>query len=137
MIIKCPIEHLNANPNRAYVDALTQQGVVSVGFLFIDIAKANSIRLQFNMEPKQCCSNKSKATLIDKIKNATKATGRVLKAVMKNEKLLNDTKESDRRFTICRQCEQFDKGRCSLCGCWIKFKTQLTTETGHCPKKLW
>lgn len=39
--------------------------------------------------------------------------------------------EQARRLEICRGCEQWDGGRCRICGCGLAAKIAL--KTSHCP----
>jgi hypothetical protein len=39
--------------------------------------------------------------------------------------------EVSRRLTICRECPQWDAGRCRICGCTLEAKVRL--RTAHCP----
>jgi hypothetical protein len=61
--------------------------------------------------------------------NALGAAARFLGAGCKIE----PAEEQARRLEICRSCEKFIAAdqRCSLCGCWSKFKAKLASE--HCP----
>jgi hypothetical protein len=65
--------------------------------------------------------------------NALGAAGRFVAAWWKGDQTTVDTKEVERRLTICMSCPKFDRGqvRCTICGCFSKFKTKLATE--HCP----
>ncbi|WP_346274994.1 DUF6171 family protein [Leptospira santarosai] len=54
-----------------------------------------------------------------------------------NEK--SDTKFYDKRLEICLSCTLILKGflseRCSICGCFVRLKTKLKSET--CPIGTW
>jgi len=39
------------------------------------------------------------------------------------------------RITICKNCEHYAEGRCKICGCVLKYKTQMETE--KCPIDKW
>lgn len=43
----------------------------------------------------------------------------------------------EKRIEICRSCEHFikDSQRCNLCGCFMNWKTRLTS--AHCPIDKW
>ena len=43
--------------------------------------------------------------------------------------------EQDRRLAICHGCEQWDEGRCRICGCHLAAKVKM--KTGHCPIGKW
>ena len=44
---------------------------------------------------------------------------------------------SEARFNICKKCEHFiqDKSRCSVCGCFMEFKSKLAA--AKCPVSKW
>ena len=46
-----------------------------------------------------------------------------------------DNDELKKRRIICKDCEFRMKKKCNLCGCYIKYKTRLSTES--CPEKKW
>jgi len=43
--------------------------------------------------------------------------------------------EVARRRAICLDCEQWDDGRCRICGCFLAAKIRMKTE--HCPIAKW
>mgnify|MGYP003113290475 CR=1 FL=1 len=54
------------------------------------------------------------------------------------DSLLNrkvDTAERERRLKICHSCEHFNPPRCTLCGCFMNFKTTLSSS--NCPVGKW
>jgi len=54
------------------------------------------------------------------------------------DSLLNrkvNTAERDRRLKVCHGCEHFDAPRCTLCGCFMNFKTTLLSS--ECPIGKW
>ena len=54
------------------------------------------------------------------------------------DSLLNrkvDAKEKNRRLSICHDCEHYDAPRCTLCGCFMNFKTTLLSS--ECPINKW
>lgn len=44
-----------------------------------------------------------------------------VKAVAKNPKLI----EPSQRLEICKKCEYYSRGRCSICGCFMHIKARL------------
>jgi hypothetical protein len=75
---------------------------------------------------------------VDQARNLAGAAGRVVAGMFKRERVTRTPEEADAiRTTHCDPCRHFDKpaGRCSLCGCFAKWKTRLATE--HCPVGLW
>src|ERR1700678_3516231 len=59
--------------------------------------------------------------------NLVGAAGRFVAAWWKGDQTTVDTKEVARRLTICMSCPKFDSGqmRCTLCGCFAKWKNRL------------
>jgi len=54
------------------------------------------------------------------------------------DSLLNDkvsSAERSRRLKICHSCEQFSAPRCTLCGCFMNFKSTLASS--ECPIDKW
>tara|TARA_Y100000817_G_scaffold293553_1_gene266624 strand:+ start:4023 stop:4382 length:360 start_codon:yes stop_codon:yes gene_type:complete len=70
------------------------------------------------------------SNLLRSIKNAGKK-------ILKGEKLSADSIVSEKRLEICNQCPKFikEQGRCSLCGCFLKAKVRIVSET--CPIGKW
>ena len=46
-----------------------------------------------------------------------------------------DEAEKARRLEICHSCEHFNAPRCTLCGCYMKFKSTLASS--ECPVGKW
>ncbi|MAO20340.1 MAG: hypothetical protein CMJ25_06260 [Phycisphaerae bacterium] len=42
---------------------------------------------------------------------------------------------ADQRLSICKKCTHYTSGRCSICGCILKYKTKMETE--ECPINKW
>jgi len=42
---------------------------------------------------------------------------------------------STERMQICKTCEHYKAGVCSMCGCVLKYKTKMETE--RCPIDKW
>lgn len=72
---------------------------------------------------------------IQKARNALRASGRVIKATAKGEKITISKEEQERRMAICVACEHFNGKTCDLCGCVARWKTKLATES--CPIGKW
>ena len=66
---------------------------------------------------------------IDTMKHLSKAS----KDVLLNNKV--SSVERNRRISICHTCEHFSAPRCTLCGCFMNFKTTL--ESSECPIGKW
>lgn len=77
------------------------------------------------------------ASLGTKIKNVTKAVGRLSKAILTGQKVRVAPEEVERRLDICRGCRFFNavKTGCRKCGCISTFKNRLNTES--CPIGKW
>ena len=42
---------------------------------------------------------------------------------------------AEQRIEVCKKCEYYTKGKCSICGCVLKYKTKMETE--RCPINKW
>ena len=94
-----------------------------------------------------CCGNKSSSlpSLAKQAVTASKALGRVAKAIVSNQPLEVDAVTLAARLSICRlnDCSRKHPGSdfllCLKCGCGlngtIRRKAHLTTE--DCPQGLW
>lgn len=59
------------------------------------------------------------------------------------EKHLETLKESDlttseitqKRLSICIECDKLNSGTCLMCGCYVEIRAAL--KNGRCPKKKW
>lgn len=70
--------------------------------------------------------------------NAAGALGRVVAAAVAGKPLTRTEEERNAiQATHCAPCKHYDgaRKRCTLCGCWVRWKTRLATE--HCPIGLW
>jgi hypothetical protein len=67
--------------------------------------------------------------------NAAKALLRNAGAVARFHRVIRSTEEQDANLAICEKCEKFEAERCTLCGCFLRFKTALSRE--HCPIGKW
>jgi hypothetical protein len=65
--------------------------------------------------------------------NAAAAAGRAASAAVAGQPVVVDQAELLRRLAICEACPKFnaDDGRCTACGCRMRYKARLATE--HCP----
>lgn len=43
--------------------------------------------------------------------------------------------EIDAILAVCKTCEHFTGSRCKLCGCWLRAKAKMATES--CPDGRW
>lgn len=71
------------------------------------------------------------------VKNAVKSACRVVKAVVRRERLLLDEETVRQRLAACSECPKFDKvdRQCLACTCFVDLKAQLATE--KCPLHKW
>ena len=66
-------------------------------------------------------------------KRAAISLGRGVKDSLLNNKV--DNTERNRRLKICHSCEHFSAPKCTLCGCFMNFKTTLASS--QCPVSKW
>lgn len=66
-------------------------------------------------------------------KTAAISLGKGVKDALLNRKV--DNQERDRRLKICNTCEHFNPPRCTLCGCFMNYKTTLMSS--NCPINKW
>jgi len=66
---------------------------------------------------------------------ALKAACRVVRAKVRGEAVLLDQASVDERLRVCRGCEFYDDGQCTVCACFVELKAALVTE--RCPKHKW
>lgn len=81
-----------------------------------------------------CCPGKKKKSLAENVlvtiqKGQRIATGFVFAAGGINEEL------GKQRTKVCRNCVNYDNGRCKECGCFIDLKTRVPQE--ECPIGRW
>lgn len=73
--------------------------------------------------------------------NAAKAAGRVIGAIVTGKPVLVTPVEQAARLKVCVGCDQFEiatgkrPARCADCGCFVKAKATLATES--CPRGKW
>ncbi len=77
------------------------------------------------------CSEKSEPGFIQKGVNFANAMVEWVSAGAPITKI----EEKNRRLEICLSCENYDNGKCKLCGCNLDLK--ILTETAHCPINKW
>lgn len=67
--------------------------------------------------------------------NAARAFGRVLRQLAARQPLTVEEATYGQRLEICGACPYHVAGRCLECGCFVRLKNILATET--CPKQFW
>ena len=84
--------------------------------------------------PKEELSLPSKGEMASNLLKSLKKAG---KSFFKGEKLAASSAIAEKRITICNECPKFmkDSARCSLCGCFLKAKIKIASET--CPIGKW
>lgn len=75
--------------------------------------------------------------LLEQFKNVTRAFFRLIGAKLAGKNVLLPQVKVSERLIVCNTCEHHDPimGRCTVCGCFIRAKMQLTTE--DCPMDKW
>lgn len=69
--------------------------------------------------------------------NAAIALGRAASSLAAGNGLTVSQTELDRRLSICESCHQLRGLRCVACGCFVRLKARLESETGQCPDGKW
>jgi len=78
---------------------------------------------------------------IQKAQNFTSAMARAAKAMLVSDPVFVTPEQQSIRVSVCVKCEHFQKATavtmptCELCGCIVKAKAWLATET--CPADKW
>lgn len=123
-----------------YKDEVLKSGTIEGNFLVITPDAYTELLKKFSPSTpippkKKCCGDYP--PLPTQLGNAVNAGKRVLGAFKRGESVRVADQVANARRAICEQCQDFDKerGRCVLCGCYVKFKLMLKTE--QCPRKLW
>ncbi len=78
-------------------------------------------------------------SVLEMVGSAAKALGRVVKAVATGQPVFATAEEQAQRLAICSTCPKYDaaQSRCLACGCLVKLKAALQSETGQCPEGKW
>lgn len=77
-------------------------------------------------------------SVLQQASNAAVALGRVVAAVATGKPLMrSESERQEIQAKHCVPCRHYDakQKRCTLCGCWVRWKARLATE--HCPVGLW
>ena len=76
-------------------------------------------------------------TIIDKAGNFISASGKIVQAFSQGKEVITNDEVTEYRLKKCASCEFASKNYtwCGLCGCYIKAKTRVTTES--CPAGKW
>ena len=80
-----------------------------------------------------CKSDREYPSLFQQATNFAKATGAVVSTAVRGEVIIRSAKEQAEYLAICEACEKFDptQGRCTICGCYARWKARIASE--HCP----
>jgi hypothetical protein len=129
---------LQKHDNQLYVQELLAAGKVQGDFLFIDLDLANNIKARFGQAPaavteKKCCH----PPILQQARNFVGALGRAAQTKLAQKPLKRSAEEIEALLAICHGCDQYDKdkARCFKCGCYVRWKTMLTSE--RCPLNKW
>lgn len=110
---------------------------IEVNQLVLDAAK---IAKQSEEITKQVAEPNLPSTM-QMVKNLAAAAKETAQYFIKTGQLNRTPEEVNRILAICRSCDKYRHSdqRCSLCGCFMKFKTSLSSQ--HCylpdPHKKW
>lgn len=76
-------------------------------------------------------------SILQQAKNVARAIGGAVVSAVHGDPVTVSQEEQDRRMGICETCEKFDpvQARCTLCGCYGKWKTWISSQ--KCPINKW
>ena len=121
----------DAAPTRpeGYVEDVLSRGVVDGEWLTLPDEEYEDLKRKYRQQPELPSMGKM-------MLNAFNAATDEIKARAERTKPL-EPEETRRRYAVCQGCEFFttDQGRCSKCGCFMKFKSRLRSQ--HCPEGKW
>jgi hypothetical protein len=83
------------------------------------------------------CLDPDMPPIAQQAKGLAKSLGRNLKALASGKRIMESSKEADRRLAICKDCPFYKTTtqRCSKCGCKMGVKVHLRLES--CPVGKW
>lgn len=112
-----------------YMDEVVRRGFVEGEFVYLTKQALQTLQ-------KLYAKGKQPPSVAAMIKSATVAMGKEARAIAKGEDGVS-AEEVTRRLAICKPCSSYleAQGRCSECGCYMKFKARLRTQ--NCPRKKW
>lgn len=118
------LEKVSLQRRPGYKDRCLELGKLRGGKLYFSAAAWKTIRSEF-----------SPPSAIALAGNAMAAGNRLLEKIIQNEPIQKQKDEIAKRLAICGECDFYvaPSMRCShpKCGCFLRFKTRLTSE--HCP----
>lgn len=59
----------------------------------------------------------------------------VTKAYMKGDRIIDKSEIPSLKLKVCKDCPQFNQGRCKLCGCFMDKKVKIAQS--KCPNGYW
>jgi hypothetical protein len=127
-VLLSQLEAISKHRPSGYVEDCLSRGKVSGSFLEIGEKEYRELKVKYRPE-------KSFPPLTTQIKNAGNAAKRVISASLRGEQVYASPEEMDRRKAICANCEYWKDNRCLQCGCLLKAKIKLQTES--CPVGKW
>ena len=85
----------------------------------------------------QLAEGKQFPSIIEQAQNFAGAAIRIAKAALHGEQIIAEEDIQDKRLAICKSCDKFNEEqfRCYLCGCYLRTKISLLTES--CPISKW
>jgi hypothetical protein len=111
------------------VEDVLSRGTIEGEFLEISEEEYAALKAKYRPKPEL----PSVATMA---KNAAAAAAKEIGARLSGTPEVPE-EEIARRLETCHGCELFiqAQGRCSKCGCFMKFKSRLRSQ--HCPENKW
>jgi hypothetical protein len=125
------IQDTAADRPPGYYEDVVSQGVIDGDFLEIDSGKLNELREKYRpLPPPELPPPAVMAA------NLARAVADEAKARLHQVPRISD-EEVQQRLTVCSGCENFipSSQRCSLCGCYMQFKSRLRSQS--CPVGKW
>lgn len=73
--------------------------------------------------------------MVYKVASAATTMSSALKEAVLSGNVKADPNLISKRLEVCAKCDKFSGTTCSVCGCFMQFKTALIT--AKCPLKKW
>jgi hypothetical protein len=121
-----------------YYEETMKAGKIVGDFLHIGESEYNELFRKYrNDNPtKTACCGKKMPPVTKQLSNVMGAGKRVMTNLMTNQPIKANETTVNQREEICKQCSYCaPNGRCTLCGCFLAWKSKLLTET--CPANKW
>lgn len=140
-ILLTDIDNKSKHRPIGYKEDVLSNGTIEGKYLIIDPRRYMELLDKYSKtnrvipNGKECCNKKKMPPLTTQVKNATKAVGRIINTIANGDPIFLDDDGVNKRFEICKQCEKYSNGRCSDCGCFLKYKLKIRSE--ECPDYKW